>query len=398
MTLGLTRRVRSMQPSATIAVNQRAAALRAKGSDIIGFEFGEPDFPTPVHIREAAASALIVSSGYTNVRGTPPLLEAIRDRSAERRGVSHQTNEIVCSVGAKHTLFNLALVLFEPGDEVIVPAPYWVSYPEQVSFVGAVPVVIPMHEEDGFRLTPAALEAAITDKTKAVILCSPSNPTGAAYGPEHLRGLAEVLKKHQIWVIIDEIYGELVYDGFDQRSLATVAPELRDRLIIVDGVSKTYAMTGWRIGWALAPASVAAAIEKVQGQSTTSPTAIAQHAATAALRGGTESVDQMREAFGRRRRVVVDGLNTIDGITCRPPDGAFYAFANVSGLIGRQAGELVLADDVVLAAWLIEAAGCALVPGSAFGAPGYLRMSYATSMGNIEEGLRRIRDAVATLG
>jgi aspartate aminotransferase len=398
VTLGLARRVRSMQPSATIVVNQRAAALRAKGADIIGFEFGEPDFPTPLHIREAAASALIVSSGYTNVRGTPALLEAIRDRSAERRGVLHPTSEIVCSVGAKHTLFNLALVLFDPGDEVIVPAPYWVSYPEQVALVGAVPVVVPMHEEDGFRLTPAVLEAAITERTKAVILCSPSNPTGAAYGPEHLRGLADVLVKHPIWVIIDEIYGELVYDGFEQLSLAKIAPELRDRLIIVDGVSKTYAMTGWRIGWALAPASVAAALEKVQGQSTTSPTAIAQHAATAALRGGRESVDLMREAFAKRRRVVVDGLNAIDGVTCRAPDGAFYAFPNVTGLMGRQAGDVVLTDDVVIAAWLIEAAGCALVPGSAFGAPGYLRMSYATSMGNIEEGLRRIRDAVAKLG
>lgn len=397
MTLPLASRVRSMPPSATLAIEQRAAELRAAGADVIGFGVGQPDFVTPRHILDAARDALEKSSGYTAVRGITPLLEAIRDESLRRRRVAHDTSEIVVSVGAKHTLFNLAMVLYEPGDEVIIPAPYWVSYPAQVEFVGAVPRIVPTEESEGFRLTPDALRAAVNAKTKAVILCSPSNPTGAAYGRAHLEELADALRGGEYWILVDEIYGELVYDGFQQVSLLEVAPDLRDRLILVDGMSKTYAMTGWRVGWTLAPKAVAKAVDTVQGQSTTNPAAIAQYASIAALRGDKAPVAAMVAAFAARRRVVVDGLNAIEGISCRAPEGAFYAFPNVTGLIGRRAGGKVLADDMAVGTWLLEKAGCALVPGMAFGAPGFLRMSYATSMENIEKGLARIKAAVAEL-
>lgn len=399
MTYELASRVRSMQPSATLAITQRAKELKDQGVDVITFGVGQPDFITPEPIRDAAKRALDEgATGYTTVRGITPLLEAIRDESLRRRGVSHETSEIVVSIGAKHTLFNLALALYEPGDEVIVPAPYWVSYPAQVSFVGATPKVVSTTEADGFRLTPEALRAAVTDKTKAIILCTPSNPTGSAYGEDHLRELAAAMKDTgDYWIIVDEMYGELTYDGFEQRSLATVAPELRDRLIIVDGVSKTYAMTGWRMGWALAPAHVAKAVEKVQGQSTTNPVAFAQHGAIEALRGDKGPVRAMRDEFAKRRRVIVDGLNAIDGITCREPEGAFYAFPNLNALIGRSSKGKTLTDDLALGAWLLDEARCALVPGSAFGAPGFMRMSYATSMTTIENGLERIKNAVAAL-
>lgn len=401
MSSAFAKRLSAVQPSATLAVTQRAAELKAKGVDVISFGVGEPDFETPAHVREAAKAAVDVgSSHYTRVRGIEPLLSAIAAESRRRRGgVEHDTTEIAVSVGAKHTLFNLAMILYEPGDEVLIPAPHWVSYPDQVSIFGGTPITLPTEERDGFRLQPDVLAAAITDKTKALILCSPSNPTGSAYTAEQLRALADVAKaRGDFWIIADEIYGELVYDGFDQRSILEVAPELKHRLIIVDGVSKTYAMTGWRIGWALAPAPVIKAIDKVQGQSTTNPTAVAQYAAAAALRGDKAPVETMRSAFAERRKAIVAGLNGIEGIRCREPEGAFYAFPNVQALIGRKAGGQAITDDLALTQFLLEEARCAVVPGSAFGAPGYVRLSYATSMQNIENGIARIRDAVAKLG
>ncbi len=400
MSTAFASRVHAVKPSATLAMTQRAAELRAKGVDVISFGVGEPDFDTPEYVREAAKRAIDEgASHYTRVRGIEPLLTAIQAESRRRRGgIEHDTSEIVCSVGAKHTLFNLAMVLYEPGDEVIIPAPHWVSYPDQVRLFGATPKTLSTTEEDGFRLRPEALAEAITDKTKALILCSPSNPTGSAYTPEQLRALADVAKKGgDFWIIVDEIYGELVYDGFEQRSILEIAPELKERMVIVDGVSKTYAMTGWRIGWALAPAPLAKAIEKVQGQSTSNPTAVAQYAAAAALRGDKAPVDVMRAAFAERRRAIVDGLNAIDGVRCREPEGAFYAFPSVEGLIGKKAGDTVFEDDLAVSQWLLESARCAIVPGTAFGAPGYLRMSYATSMENIQEGLRRVAAAIAEL-
>lgn len=365
---------------------------------MISFGVGEPDFPTPVHIREAAKAALDAgATRYTKVRGIAPLLASIAADCERRRGVQPSSAEIVCSVGAKHSLFNLALALFEPGDEVIIPAPYWVSYPEQALMVGAVPKIVATREEDGFLLTPEALEAAIGPKTKALILCSPSNPTGSAYDEAHLRALAAVLAKHDIWVIVDEIYSQLVYDGFQQVSLLTVAPELRDRLVIVDGASKTYAMTGWRLGWIIAPPALCAACEMVQSQSTTNPTAFVQHATIAAIEGPRAELDAMVAEFQARRDLMVAGLRSIDGIGCRMPEGAFYAFPSVKGLLGKRAGDTVLEDDMAVASWMLEAAQSAVVPGSAFGAPGYVRLSYATSRELISKGIERIRAAVATL-
>jgi aspartate aminotransferase len=392
-------RLSAVKPSATVAVAQRARELKEQGIDVLSFSVGEPDFDTPSHIREAAKKA--IDSGhtrYTTARGILPLREAICEASAKRRGgVRYDPGEVVVSVGAKHTLFNLALALYNPGDEVVIPAPYWVSYPEQVRLAGAEPVIVDTTEEDGFRMTPEALRGAITAKTKALLLCSPSNPTGAAYSGEQLRALADIAAEHDFWIIVDEIYGQLVYGGFDQKSIIEVAPELRDRIIIVDGVSKTFAMTGWRVGWMLGPAYVTKACDKIQGQATTNPSSVAQHAAMAALTGPWEPMEEMREAFEERRGIIVDGLNAISGIRCRLPEGAFYAFANVKALMGKTGSGKRLENDIDLAGYLLEEARCAVVPGTAFGAPGFLRISYAASNDMIREGLSRIGEAVSKL-
>ena len=393
-------RLSAVKPSATVAVAQRARELKAQGIDVLSFSVGEPDFDTPEYIREAAKQAIDDgATRYTAARGTVELREAICAASAKRRsGVSYDPSEVVVSVGAKHTLFNLALALYDPGDEVLIPAPYWVSYPEQVRLAGANPVIVQTTEDEGFRMTPDTLRAAITPKTKALLLCSPSNPTGAAYTGEQLRALADVAVEHDFWIIVDEIYGQLVYGGFEQKSIIEVAPELRDHIIIVDGVSKTFAMTGWRIGWMLGPEYVTKACDKIQGQATTNPSAVAQRAATAALEGSWDPMEAMRQAFEERRSIIVDGLNAIDGMSCRLPEGAFYAFANVQGLIGRTGAGKVLENDLDLAGYLLEEARCAVVPGTAFGAPGFVRMSYAASNDMIREGLRRLEEALGKLG
>ncbi len=393
------RRLSAVKPSATVAVAQRARELKAQGIDVLSFSVGEPDFDTPAHIRDAAKQAIDQgATRYTAARGIIELRNAICQTSAARRGgVSHEPADVVVSIGAKHTLFNLALALYDEGDEVLIPAPYWVSYPEQVRLAGATPVIVQTTEAEGFRMTPDALRAAITSKTKALLLCSPSNPTGAAYSGEQLRELADVAAQHNFWIIVDEIYGQLVYGGFEQKSILEVAPELRDRIIIVDGVSKTFAMTGWRIGWMLGPEHVAKACDKIQGQATTNPAAVAQHAALAALEGPWAPMEAMRKAFEERRGIIIEGLNAIDGISCRLPEGAFYAFASVQGLIGRRAGDQTLETDIDIAGYLLEEARCAVVPGTAFGAPGFVRISYAASNDVIREGLKRIGEAVAKL-
>lgn len=392
-------RLSAVKPSATVAVAQRARELKAQGIDVLSFSVGEPDFDTPTHIRDAAKRAIDGgATRYTAARGIVELRNAICKASAERRGgISHDPADVVVSVGAKHTLFNLALALYNEGDEVLIPAPYWVSYPEQVRLAGATPVIVQTTESEGFRMTPDALRAAITPKTKALLLCSPSNPTGAAYSAEQLRELADVAAKHNFWIIVDEIYGQLVYGGFEQKSILEVAPELRDRIIIVDGVSKTFAMTGWRIGWMLGPAYVAKACDKIQGQATTNPAAMAQYAAIAALEGPWEPMEDMRKAFEERRSIILDGLNAIDGFSCRLPEGAFYAFASVQGLIGKRAGDQTLETDLDVASYLLEEARCAVVPGTAFGAPGFVRISYAASNDMIREGLKRMGEATAKL-
>ena len=391
-------RLSRVQPSATVAISAKAAQLKAEGKDILSFSMGEPDFGTPDHIIDGADRAMRAgATRYTAATGTPELKKAILATSERRRGVKHELNEVAVSVGAKHALFNLAMCLFEAGDEVVIPAPYWVSYPAQVRLAGADPVIIESTAEQGFKLSPEALKGALSPKTKAVILCSPSNPTGSAYTEAELRALADVLKEHDCWIIVDEIYGELVYEGFEQRSLATVAPELRDRLLVVDGVSKTYAMTGWRIGWVIGPASVISVCNKLQGQSTTNPAAVAQAAAQVALESSQDCIAEMRAAFEERRDRIVEGLNAIEGITCRKPEGAFYAFPSVEGLLGKADGDRKITTDLELCDYLLDTVGVALVPGTAFGAPGHVRISYAASTEQIDEGLRRLGEAAKKL-
>jgi aspartate aminotransferase len=376
-------------------MNARALEMRSRGVDVFAFGVGEPDFEPPEHVREAAKTAIDAGcSKYTAVTGIPALKEAICDATERMRGWRPKNENVCVSVGAKHALFNLALALYEPGDEVVIPKPYWVSYPEQVRLVGATPVLVDTREEDGWKLSPAQLEHALSPRTKAVVLCSPSNPTGITYTEDETRALVDVIRKHDCWLIVDEIYAELVYDGLRFASAAKIAPDLRDRLIVVDGVSKTFAMTGWRIGWALAPAPLVKALDVIQGQSTTNPTAVAQHAAIAALKGHSDDFARIRAEFQRRRDAMVSELNSIKGIRCRTPEGAFYAFADCRGLRGLDWNGKAVDTDEDIAFWLLDKAHVAAVPGGGFGAPGYLRFSYAASEQRIAAGIAAIRTVV----
>ncbi len=380
-------------------MNARAADLRAKGADVFAFGVGEPDFDPPALVLEAARQALSAGppgvSKYTPVTGIPALKQAICARTQAVRGWLPRPSQVTVSIGAKHALFNIALALYEPGDEVIVPSPYWVSYPEQVKLCGAEPVIVTTEEADGFKMKPDAFAKALSPRTKAVVLCTPSNPTGSAYTGPELSALLEVWKTSDAWLIVDEIYADLVYDGFKHVSAATLASDALDRLIVIDGVSKTYAMTGWRIGWSLTPDRLAKALDTVQGQSTTNATAIAQHAAIAALTGPQETVEAMRVAFEKRRRVMVEGLRSLPGVTCRMPEGAFYAFADCRSLYTATSGVEYkgkpITNDEDVAFFLLDQAHVAAVPGGAFGAPGYVRFSYATSEERIREGIASIK-------
>jgi aspartate aminotransferase len=346
-------------------------------------------------VLDAAKKAMDAgASKYTAVTGIPALKEAICDATEKARGWRPEPKNVCVSVGAKHVLFNLALALYEPGDEVVIPKPYWVTYPEQVHMMGATPVLVDTREDEGWKLSPDRLARALSPRTKAVILCTPSNPTGAAYTEDETRALCDVLRPHDCWLIVDEIYAELVYEGFRFVSAAKVAPDLRDRMVIVDGVSKTYAMTGWRIGWALAPASLVKALDVVQGQSTTNAAAVAQHAATAAMRLPIADFAPTRAMFEKRRNAMVAGLESIPGVRCRKPEGAFYAFADVRGLYGLEWGSKTIETDEDVAFWLLDKAHVAAVPGGGFGAPGYVRFSYATSEERIAAGIAAMRRVV----
>jgi aspartate aminotransferase len=372
-------------------VFRRVAELRARGVDVIALSVGEPDFEAPEAIQLAAKAALDAgASRYTEVAGMAALREAICADSLRRRGVAHTPGEVVVSAGAKHALFNLAQVLYDHGDEVVIPVPAWGSYAEQVRLCGATPVLLPCAESDGFLVRPEALAAALSPRTKAVILCTPSNPTGASYPPEALRALADVLSDEaspsRPYVIVDESYAELVFDGARSPSLLSIAPALRERLIVIDGVSKRFAMTGYRVGWMLAPHEVARACERLQSQATTSVAAVAQHAAMAALGLGDGPTAAMRAELQARRDLVLAGLAQIAGLRVRPPQGAFYAFVSVHGLLGRPG----LASDVDVAQRWLDEARVAVVPGSDFHAPGYVRLSYATGRAELDEALRRL--------
>jgi aspartate aminotransferase len=394
----LAQRVQRIKPSPTLAITMKASELRAQGRDIIGFGAGEPDFDTPAHICRAAVEAIERGfTRYTPDGGIDELKEAVAAKLDRDHGLDYARSQIVVSCGAKHTLYNLAQVLFEEGDEVVIPAPYWVSYPDIVLLAGASPVILPTTEGNGFKVKPEDLERAITPATKAVILNSPSNPTGAAYTEAELRALGEVILDRGIWVISDDIYEKIVYDGFRFHHLAALDDRLKALTLVVNGVSKAYAMTGWRIGYAAGPQEVIAAVTKIQSQNTSNPTSIAQKAAVAALNGDQGVVSDMVAEFQRRRDVIVDGLNAIEGMRCTRPQGAFYVFPNVTGLFGKTYAGGTLAGSADVASWLLDAAGCAVVPGAAFGEDACIRLSYATSLANIREGLERIAAAVKQL-
>ncbi len=393
MDLQLSDRVQQIKPSPTLAVTNRAAELKAAGKDIIGLGAGEPDFDTPEHIKQAAVEA--INNGftkYTAVDGTPGLKKAIINKLQNDNGLSYEANQILVSCGGKQSFFNLALAYINPGDEVVIPAPYWVSYPDMVVIAGGVPVVIETDESTRFKITAEQLEASITDKTKLVVLNSPSNPSGVAYTADELKALGAVLKKHpQIMIATDDMYEYIWWADFAFENILTVCPELYDRAIVLNGVSKAYSMTGWRIGYAAGPAKLIGAMKKVQSQSTSNPTSISQVAAEAALNGGRDCVLPMVEAFKERHDYVVKTLNEIPGFSCIPADGAFYAFPNVKGAMDK-AG---IDNDVDFAEKLLLEAGVALVPGSAFGSPGYMRLSFATSMKTLEDALNRIKKALS---
>jgi aspartate aminotransferase len=394
----LAERVTKIKPSPTLAMDAKAKAMKAQGLDIVNFGVGEPDFDTPDHIKEAAIKATREGfTKYTPVGGTDELKDAIINKLKADNGLEYAREEIVVSCGAKHSLYNIAQALYGPGDEILIPSPYWVSYPDQVLLSDATPVFVKTLEQDGFILKPEALEAAITKKTKALILNYPSNPTGCAYDEKTLRRIADICVKHKIFVISDEIYEKLVYDGTKHISIASFSAEIKALTITVNGVSKSHAMTGWRIGYAAGPKDIIKAITNIQSQSTSNPTSISQKAAVAALNGPQDSVEKMRKEFDKRRKVLVEGLNDIPGITCLAPNGAFYVFPNVSALYGKKAGDKVITGSLDFAVYLLEAANVALVHGEAFGDDRHVRISYATSMENIKKALVRIREAVGNL-
>jgi len=396
VTIRLARRLSAVQPSATLAMSARAAEMKAAGIDVLSFAAGEPDFATPEHIRQAAArGAEAGQTKYTAVCGMPALRKAIARRVADTTGAPCGPENVVVTAGAKQALFNAAFSLYEEGDEVIVPAPYWVTYPEQVRMAAATPVFVETREEQGFLMSPAALQAALTKRTRAVILCTPSNPTGAAYDGRRLAAIAEVLEPTDAWLISDEIYSALTYGGFRHESVLSAAPKLRDRTVLIDGVSKTWSMTGWRVGWSVAPKALSDAMDTVQGQVSSNASSISQAAALAALDGDQACVEEMRLAFERRSGLIVEGLSAIPGVRCFAPRGAFYVFPSFHGVLAR--GDVRAKDSTSLAMYLLETARVATVPGAAFGAEGHLRLSYACGDDTIREGVSRIAAAVAKL-
>ncbi len=395
----LSRRVQAIKESPTLAVTARAARLKAEGRDIIGLGAGEPDFDTPQHIKDAAKEA--IDSGftkYTPVSGIPGLKKAIVDKFKRENGFDYTTNEVIVGVGGKQCIFNLALAVLDAGDEVIVPAPYWVSYADIAIVAEARPVIIECGIEQDFKLTPAQLEAAITPNTKLFFINSPSNPTGSVYTQEELRALGEVLIKHpQVLVATDDMYEHVNLTGVPFVNILNATPELKNRTIVLNGVSKAYSMTGWRIGYAAGPANIIKAMEILQSQSTSNPTSISQVAAQAALEGDQGCIEPMLKAFRERHEFVVNRFNEMPGLKCIKAGGAFYAFPDARPAIAKlhAEGKLKEATDLALSDYLLETVGVAVVPGSAFGAEGYFRISFATSMENLRNALDRIEKALS---
>jgi aspartate aminotransferase len=391
--LKLSQRVQSIKPSPTLAVSKRAAEMKAAGHDIVGLGVGEPDFDTPQHVKQAAIDA--VNKGftkYTAVDGIPALKKAIVEKFARDNGFSYTPKQILVSVGGKQSFYNLAQAFIDPGDEVIIPAPYWVSYPDMVLLAGGKPVIVEAGIEQGLKITPAQLEAAITPKTKLFVINSPSNPTGVHYSDAELKALGQVLLKHpQVWVATDDMYEHILWNG-KFSNILNHTPELYDRTMVLNGVSKAYSMTGWRIGYAAGPEKLIDAMANIQSQSTSNPTSISQYAALTALESQESPafIQMMLKAFKERHDYVLGELRKIDGVECAPADGTFYIFPSFQKVIQR----LGLKNDLELGEFLIEKAGVAAVPGSAFGSEGYIRFSFATSMANLEKAMSRIQQAV----
>jgi len=394
MSSKLSARVQAVKPSPTLAITARAAALRAEGKDVIGLGAGEPDFDTPDHIKAAAIEA--INSGktkYTAVDGTASLKQAIIDKFKRDNGFDYAAEQILVSVGGKQSFYNLAQAILDAGDEVIIPAPYWVSYPDMTLLADGVPLVVECGAETQFKITPEQLAASITPKTRLFVINSPSNPTGMAYSKDELAALGEVLRQHpHVLIATDDMYEHILWDAGSFVNILNACPDLTDRTMVLNGVSKAYSMTGWRIGYAAGPASIIKAMKKIQSQSTSNPTSISQYAAEAALNGSQQCIADMMVHFKQRHDYVVDRLNKMPGVNCLSTDGTFYVFPSVTGLIDAIDG---VNDDLELAEYLIEKAGVALVPGSAFGSPGFARISIATSMENLSNALDRIEKVIA---
>jgi aspartate aminotransferase len=393
-------RLNRINPSPTMAITAKARALKAAGADIISLSAGEPDFDTPDHIRRAAIAAIRAGhTRYTDVAGTPELRQAVAKKFLRDSGIDYKPEEIIVSTGGKQVIFNAMLATVQAGDEVIIPTPCWVSYPDIVALAEGTPVFVPCSQNSGFKMRAEDLEAAITPRTKWVFLNSPNNPTGAAYSGEDLRPIADVLLRHpNVWVFTDDIYEKLTYDGFRPATIVEVEPLLRDRTVTMNGCSKAYAMTGWRIGFCGAPVALIKAMDKLQGQSTSNPSSISQAAAVAALNGPEDDIAQMVRVYKERRDLVVEMLNACPGITCGRPEGAFYVFPAIHGCIGkRSAGGARITDDEAFVIALLDEHGVAAVHGSAFIYPGHFRISYATSTDLLREACRRIQTFCAGL-
>ncbi|BAP58059.1 aspartate aminotransferase [Thioploca ingrica] len=392
MTLQIAHRVQAIKPSPTLAVTARAAAMRAAGHDIVGLGAGEPDFDTPHHIKEAAINA--INKGYTKytpVDGIPALKQAVIKKFARENQLEYNLKQVIVSCGGKQAFYNMAQALLNPGDEAIIPAPYWVSYPDMVMLAGAEPVIVSANIQHGFKITPKQLEVAITDKTRLFVINSPSNPTGVHYSAKELAELGEILIQYpKIVVATDDMYEHILWEGNPFKNILNLCPALYDRTVVLNGVSKAYAMTGWRIGYAAGPEKLIQKMETIQSQSTSNPTSISQYAALAALEGDQAGIQAMVKVFKERHDFVLESLRKINGVECLPCQGTFYIFPNMQGTMDR----LGFKTDIEFGEFLIEKAGVALVPGSAFGAPGHMRISFATSMENLKTAMERLHNTL----
>ena len=394
----LSNRARSLKPSPTLAINAKAKSMLAQGIHVISFGAGEPDFDTPQNIKQAAKNAIDDGfTKYTPVGGIDDLKDAIIKKFQKDSGLTYKRSEIIVSCGGKHSFYNLAQAIFDQGDEVIVPAPYWVSYPPMVALADATPVIVETKEKNEFKITAEELKKALTPKTKALIINSPSNPTGSAYTKKELEKIAEMAISKNFFVISDEIYEKIVYDGFQFISIASLGEEMKKRTIIVHGVAKTYAMTGWRIGYTAGSEEIISAMNNIQSQSTSNPTSISQKASVEALVGPQSEVERMVSAFGQRRNYIVDRLNKFPGVSCYKPVGSFYVFPNFSSYYGKSYQGKKIENSTMLADYFLDVAKVAVVPGVEFGADPFERLSYATSMEDIKEGLNRIEEALKKL-